>query len=124
MSDQEDKLRVGDPVRVRNIPGPRMIISGFEPNPKSVALICCKWFDKRSELQTEWFPAKFLVRVAPWIERPGYRAALERVRSTLSPPSDEVDEALISFIDGVLMEHPFDRGAPAPTEQEHADVAD
>jgi uncharacterized protein YodC (DUF2158 family) len=81
LSVDPEKLRVGDVVRVNNIPGPRMVVTGFaQPErgkPEPVANVHCKWFDKRAVWDGTWFPARLLHKVAPWTERPGYRMALE-----------------------------------------------
>ncbi len=130
-TEDEDKFRICDTVRVKNIPGPRMMITGFKPGAKAgEPNVCCKWFTKNMMLETEWFHTRMLIRVSPWTERPGYRVALETIRDTwtfeqpvtgnssikvVTPAG--VPVSLIDFIDEVLA-HTHERALP-PTASDH-----
>jgi len=126
MTIDPEKFHVGDTVRVKNIPGPRMIITGFAQEKNAVANICVKWFDKRSEVQTAWWPAKMLARVAPWIERPGYRMALEKIEAVFGDDDSlfmDHNTTLGMFIDDVL-EHTHPSRSPAPESTEEPETVD
>lgn len=105
-----------------------MVITGFDPSKKAAHEpgIHCKWFDKRAELQGQWFPPKLLSRTAPWTERPGYRAALEKIRAVYGDdPALWIDHnsTLGMFIDDVL-DHVGDRVSATVEQPEAADAAD
>jgi uncharacterized protein YodC (DUF2158 family) len=79
MSDDPNKLRAGDVVRIKNIVGPRMLITGFDAKDHSI--VCLKWFNRRYELETEWFHVKHLAKFNPGEHRPtGLRGALMAIR--------------------------------------------
>lgn len=124
MSD-ENQFRVGDTVRVKNIPGPRMVITGFSQDRKALAPVHCKWFDKRGGLLGEWFPARMLCRIAPWIERPGYRIALETIRDEAAVEVYSDGVTRITMVDGkTLVDYITDVLANTHHPKETAAVSD
>lgn len=122
--DDPDKLRVGDVVRVKNIVGPRMTITGFDA--KNTGMVMLKWFNRRYEMESEWFHVRHLAKSNPSTERPmSYRDALIAIREKAIVDNNYdirmgvEGELLGDFIDAIIP--PKD----APTHaEEHADAAE
>jgi uncharacterized protein YodC (DUF2158 family) len=73
--DNPNTFRIGDTVRISNIPGPRMVVTAIEPDQKGIASskpaqVQCMWFDRRAELRSRAFEPRFLSKASPWADRP------------------------------------------------------
>lgn len=124
--DDPEKFRVGDVVRVKNIVGPRMLLTGFDP--KQDGLVCLKWFDRRFELQSEWLHLRHLAKFNPSKDRPmGFRAALMEIRDRCNFDHNydlRVGGVLLrEFIDNVLASG-FGAAIDPVIPQEEPEMAD
>jgi uncharacterized protein YodC (DUF2158 family) len=122
--DDRNMLRVGDVVRVKNIVGPRMVITGFDA--KNREMVHLKWFNRRFELEGEWLHIRSLMKSNPQPNKPmSFRGALIAIRdrlvirqNELGTNSFELDDGtpLRVFIDSILMP------SPAPDVEETVEL--
>lgn len=77
--DDPDKFERGNVVRVKNVPGPRMIVVYIKNTDEGVR-IGCMWFNRCNELQTAQFRPDYLAKASPW--------QYEKVPAVTEPEAD------------------------------------